>query len=50
VTEKIFNGLLANSVPIYFGAPDVTDYVNIDAVVVCDIAPAKVRYQRRRSV
>lgn len=27
VTEKIFDAFFAGSVPIYFGAPDITDYI-----------------------
>jgi hypothetical protein len=30
VTEKIFNVLLANSIPVYDGAPDIERYINKD--------------------
>eukprot|EP00976_Prorocentrum_cordatum_P008734 174388-Prorocentrum_minimum.AAC.1 len=43
MTEKIFNGLFAPAVPIYFGAPDVTEYINPEAFVLCEIADSKVR-------
>ena len=28
ITEKIFDAIYAGSVPIYFGAPNITDYIN----------------------
>jgi len=28
ITEKIFDAMFAGSVPIYYGAPDINDYVN----------------------
>lgn len=37
ITEKIVNGLAAGSVPIYFGAPDVTKYFNEDRFINCDV-------------
>jgi hypothetical protein len=33
VSEKIFDALLAGSIPIYLGAPDITDYVQPDCFV-----------------
>lgn len=27
ITEKIFDSFLAGSIPVYFGAPDITDFV-----------------------
>ena len=36
VTEKIFNIFLANSIPIYDGAPDIERYVNKDSFIKND--------------
>lgn len=33
VTEKIFDALVAGVVPIYYGAPDIADYVNSGAFI-----------------
>jgi len=33
VTEKIFDAMFAGSVPIYLGAPDITDFVHKDAFI-----------------
>ncbi len=33
VTEKIFDAMLAGSVPVYLGAPDIEDFVPIDCFV-----------------
>jgi len=43
VSEKIFTGMLANTVPIYAGAPDVTKYVNPDRFVHCNISANRLR-------
>lgn len=33
VTEKIFNGLLSNSIPIYCGAPDIKDFLDTSGFI-----------------
>jgi hypothetical protein len=33
VTEKIFDSMRAGCVPVYWGAPNITDYVDIDAFI-----------------
>lgn len=33
VTEKIFNGLLSNSIPIYCGAADVKDFLDVSGFI-----------------
>lgn len=40
VTEKIVNSYLAETVPIYWGAPDFPAYFNAAAVVMCEPGPA----------
>lgn len=35
ITEKLTNAFLANSVPIYYGAPDVGDYFNNKSFINC---------------
>eukprot|EP00238_Polyblepharides_amylifera_P005358 CAMPEP_0196576610 /NCGR_PEP_ID=MMETSP1081-20130531/5823_1 /TAXON_ID=36882 /ORGANISM="Pyramimonas amylifera, Strain CCMP720" /LENGTH=423 /DNA_ID=CAMNT_0041895261 /DNA_START=339 /DNA_END=1610 /DNA_ORIENTATION=- len=47
MTEKVFNALLAPSVPIYFGAPDVHQYLNTQALVLCNISDAKIAKMRK---
>jgi len=42
LTEKIVNALLAGVVPIYFGAPDVGNYLNTKRFVHCDVDAEKV--------
>lgn len=37
VTEKIFTGLLADTVPIYFGDPFVSELVNPERIVQCHV-------------
>ena len=36
ITEKIFQPLLVNSIPIYWGAPDVKEYFNPDSFIYVD--------------
>lgn len=33
ITEKIFDAIFAGSVPIYYGAPDITDYIPREAFI-----------------
>ena len=35
ITEKIMNAYLSGAVPIYFGAPDISKYVNVNATIIC---------------
>jgi len=35
ITEKIVNSYLANTIPIYYGTPDIEMYVNKQAIVHC---------------
>jgi hypothetical protein len=35
VTEKVYNALLAPTIPIYFGASDIGEYVNTAKLVWC---------------
>ena len=41
VSEKIFSGLLAGTIPIYYGAPDIFKYINPDRIIHCDISPSR---------
>ena len=47
VTEKIFTGLLANTVPIYFGAPDIGRYINPKRILICSIPKARIHELRK---
>jgi len=46
ISEKLFNAKLAGSVPIYFGAPDVLDYLNPKAFVWCNVSRESVQRMR----
>lgn len=48
ITEKIVNAALANTVPIYLGAPDIEDFVNPKRFIHCKIDDAKLRAFNRR--
>jgi len=39
ISEKIFTGILSNAVPIYFGAPDIGNYMNVKRFIHCQISP-----------
>eukprot|EP00466_Bigelowiella_natans_P003361 jgi/Bigna1/80607/fgenesh1_pg.72_\ len=43
ITEKLINAVLANSVPIYFGAPDIYDYVNPKRFIRCDLDEGRLK-------
>lgn len=36
ITEKIFNALLAQTIPIYDGAPDIDEFINKNRFIGCD--------------
>ncbi|GJQ08791.1 hypothetical protein GpartN1_g582.t1 [Galdieria partita] len=36
ITEKLFNSFLADTIPIYWGAPNIDELVNTDAIIVCN--------------
>ena len=36
ITEKVFHGLLSNSIPIYYGSPNITDYINKDRILIIE--------------
>jgi hypothetical protein len=33
ITEKIFDAMIANTIPVYFGAPDIADFVPYEAFI-----------------
>lgn len=43
VSEKVFTGLLAGTIPVYFGAPDVSRYINEKRIIVCDVPVLALR-------
>lgn len=47
VTEKIFTGLLAGVVPVYYGAPDIGKYVNANRFIHCKISDDKIKQFRK---
>ncbi|EME32386.1 Putative fucosyltransferase R654 [Galdieria sulphuraria] len=36
ITEKLFNSFLADTIPIYWGAPNIDELVNTNAIIVCN--------------
>ena len=48
-SEKIYSGLMAETVPIYFGNKEIADIVNLDRIIFCDI-PDDVLVAQRLSV
>jgi len=38
LTEKMFNGYFAKSIPIYWGAPDIAEIINMERIVHLDIS------------
>lgn len=42
VSEKLFTGLLAGNIPVYFGATDIEKYVNPLRIIVCKVDPIKI--------
>eukprot|EP01084_Bolivina_argentea_P015612 29262_1 len=36
-SEKIYTGLIANTIPIYFGNKNIHKIINIDRIIFCDI-------------
>jgi len=36
ITEKVFHGLLSNSIPIYYGCPNIRDYINKDRILIIE--------------
>jgi hypothetical protein len=49
-TERLVTGYLANAIPIYFGAPDVEQYVNPERIINCDPGSEMIEELRRRNV
>ena len=47
VSEKIVTAAMADAVPIYFGAPDIFEYVNRRRVIHCDVPMEKLKQLRR---
>ena len=37
VSEKVILAAMAGAIPIYFGAPDIAKYINVDRIVHCDL-------------
>ena len=46
LSEKLFNGILARSVPVYFGAYNVANFVNPARFVHCNVSKAKLHTLR----
>lgn len=46
LTEKVFNGLFAQTVPIYFGAPNISQLINPERFIFCDVSWERIRAMR----
>eukprot|EP00912_Choanoflagellata_sp_UC4_P002184 UC4_evm1s1383 len=52
LSEKLFNGVMGDTVPVYHGAPDIYKYVNSKRILFCNVSKATIRkmntyYERR---
>lgn len=47
VSEKLFTGLLAGNIPVYFGATDIEKYINPKRIIVCKVDSKKIENVRR---
>ena len=43
ISEKLFNGIFSDTIPIYFGAPDIGRYINLKRIVYCNITSSIVK-------
>jgi hypothetical protein len=50
VTEKITNALVEDTIPIYWGAPDIFEYVIVDRIVHCGELESSVGLGKFRAV
>jgi hypothetical protein len=46
VSEKLFNGALGGGIPIYFGAPDISSYVNGKSILHCNVSRSVIEVMR----
>mmetsp|Transcript_38085 Transcript_38085/g.61150 ORF Transcript_38085/g.61150 Transcript_38085/m.61150 type:complete len:170 (-) Transcript_38085:93-602(-) len=49
-SEKVFLALLARTVPIHFGAPDLGDYINPKRFILCTVSDEKIAQLRKTHV
>lgn len=47
VSEKIFTGLLAGTIPVYFGDPEITKIINPRRIIQCKLDTEKVNVVRQ---
>lgn len=47
VSEKLFTGLLAGTIPVYFGDPGITKIINPRRIIQCKLDPEKVNLVRK---
>ena len=50
ISEKLLNGIFADSIPIYFGAPDLNKYINKDRVVYCNVSMNTIFNMRNSTI
>ena len=46
ITEKLYSSLFAGSMPIYFGATDISQYINIDRIIHCPVSEISINRMR----
>ncbi|KAL7508474.1 hypothetical protein ACHAXN_005546 [Cyclotella atomus] len=46
ISEKLFMGALGAGIPIYFGAPDVGSFLNVNSFISCNISLAVIEKMR----
>ena len=45
-TEKMISAVLAKAIPVYFGDPSITRWINPKAIVLCDVDTSGVQWDR----
>ena len=45
ITEKIFHGLISDSIPIYFGSSNICDYINKERILIIEKADVESVYK-----
>lgn len=43
ITEKVLQGLFAENIPVYWGAPRIGDYINKERILILDNEPSSIK-------
>ena len=50
ISEKLWNGIFGDTIPLYFGPNDISEYVNTDRIISCNVSQTNINYMRSMSV